>query len=435
MTYIVLLVFLLLLGRLAVAIIRFVLLPRAAKRNYPIALWARLRWRWLARNLGLAYPDAHRRRANPVSYAKPGTSVRTRQSESSPGTATLRYPRARFRPDEFGIIAKVRTVPRVDRVALEKNADHIANAWRCVRVQVSQPKPGRLILRGLRTDPLLVPYPASDMPAEVLAAPRPGDLAELRLYLGRDEWGAHRWAPLPGVTGITVGGLPGFGKTEFIKLLLRQLRRWPVHLVIIDGKGSFDYADVPADVVTGDELPAAAEALEGAHQMMRDRLATAPGNAWHTGPTGAMPIALTIVDECHTFFDLESVKGDREAESLVRSCRHYSGQLVKKGRSVLHLTVFITQKQTGDAIPTPIRDNCRLGVSFAVKTRDAAVAALGEHIRDYPGSCPSGLQDPAYVGVLTASLRTGTDPFVRLRVPELTGHAARQREHERAGVS
>jgi len=95
------------------------------------------------------------------------------------------------------------------------------------------------------------------------------------------------------------------------------------------------------------------------------------------------------------------------------------GQLVRKGRSVLFLTIWITQKQTSDAIPTAIRDNCRLGLSFAVKTKDAAVAALGEGIREYPGYCPTGLLDPAYVGVATASLATAHSPFVRIRVPQL----------------
>jgi S-DNA-T family DNA segregation ATPase FtsK/SpoIIIE len=91
------------------------------------------------------------------------------------------------------------------------------------------------------------------------------------------------------------------------------------------------------------------------------------------------------------------------------------------------VTVLITQKQTSDAIPTAIRDNCRYGLSFAVKTKDAAVASLGEQIRQHDSCCPTTLQDPAYVGVCTASLRTGQDPFVRIRVPEVTEAAATAR--------
>ncbi|MDB4873093.1 MAG: cell division protein FtsK, partial [Gemmatimonadales bacterium] len=142
-------------------------------------------------------------------------------------------------------------------------------------------------------------------------------------------------------------------------------------------------------------------------------------NAWHRGPTPEFPLIVTIWDECHTFFDLDGVKGDKEAERYVRQCRTNAAQLVKKGRSVLFLNVFITQKQTSDAIPTAIRDNCAVGLSFAVKTRDAAIAGLGEGIRDYPSYCPTGLRErPTYIGVCTASL-PGSDPFVRLRVPEV----------------
>src|SRR5262249_23678538 len=156
--------------------------------------------------------------------------------------------------------------------------------------------------------------------------------------------------------------------------------------VFIDGKGGGDYhawAD-RAWIYTGDELPAAAAALEKVHALMRGRLGilevTPPRNRWHTGPTEDWPLIVTVIDECHTFFDLDAVKGDQQADKLVRACRTFSGQLVRKGRAPLFLTIFITQKQTSDAIPTAIRDNCRLGVSFAVKTKDAAVAALGELI-------------------------------------------------------
>jgi S-DNA-T family DNA segregation ATPase FtsK/SpoIIIE len=215
-----------------------------------------------------------------------------------------------------------------------------------------------------------------------------------------------------------------------------------VQFAIVDGKGGGDYAEWEdrAFIFAGDELPAAAAALEDVHSLMRTRLSTAGTrehrNAWHAGPTPEFPLVVTVIDECHTFFDLDAVKGQREAqreaEAQVRACRALTGQLVKKGRSVLMLVVLITQKQTSDAIPTAIRDNCRYGLSFAVKTKDAAVASLGEQIRQHESFCPTTLQDPAYVGVCTASLRTGQDPFVRIRCPEVTEQAAAARAAETA---
>jgi S-DNA-T family DNA segregation ATPase FtsK/SpoIIIE len=398
-------------ARLAFGLVRFARLPRAAKRNYPAALWARFRWRWLARNLNLAFVDKHGRMVKVVKG----------NGDLAP---VVRFPKARFRADEFGIIARVKTIPGVGRVQLEKNAAHIADAWRCVRVQVSQQKPGRVVVRGLRTDPLLVPLSAAAYVSGTHI------VSTQRLHIGRDEWGQDRFLPLRGVTGITVGGLPGYGKTSLVNSWLCQLAGSPaVQFVIIDGKGAAEYDDWRdrSWIYTGDELPAAASALEDVHSLMRSRFSTRSRGAWSVGPTAEFPMVVTVIDEAHSFYDLDAVKGDRQAEAHVRACRALTAQLVKKGRVALMLTIVMTQKQTGDAVPTTIRDNCPLAISFAVRTKEAAVAALGDGIREYPSYCPTGLQDPAYTGVCTASLRTGMSPFVRVRVPEITEQAAAAR--------
>ena len=66
--------------------------------------------------------------------------------------------------------------------------------------------------------------------------------------------------------------------------------------------------------------------------------------------------------------------------------------------------MLLTQRATGDAIPTRIRDNCQVAISFATRTMDGAVAALGEEIRQHPDASPVLLNDPAYVGVAVTSL-------------------------------
>ncbi len=420
-TLVLVLLGLLVLARPIYAVVRFVMLPAAAKRNYPAALWARWRWRWLSRNLGLAYLDTHRKAVKPVPF---GTSVKV--APNTVATGKLRFPRASIRADAFGLVARVKTVPGTGRAEFEKAAPYVADSWRCHRVQISQPKPGRLVVRGLRTDPLTLPFGIGDAPAP--AGPD-------QLYLGRDEWGIDRWAQLPRLGGITVGGLTGYGKTSLMNSWLMHLAGLDcVQLVIIDGKGAADYSDWAhrAWIYTADDLGDAVAALEDVHALMRSRFAAGCRNLWRTGPTKDQPLVVTVVDECHTFLDLDAVKGQQQAEKQVRACRALGGQLVRKGRAALLLSVFLTQKQTGDSIPTAIRDNCGLGLSFAARTKEAAVAALGEQIREYPSYCPTTLQDPAYVGVATASLRTGTDPFVRLRVPYVTESAAMARAAETA---
>ena len=363
-------------------------------RHLPRALWAAVRWHHLARNLGLSAPDRHR-----------------------PGV--VRHPRALVLPHPHGVTARIRTVPGTGRAELEKAAEHIANSWRVSRVAVSQPKPGRLVVRGLRRDPLL----------EVLAADGIPPARRLRdLYLGRDEHGTHRFADLANVPGICVGGMPGAGKSTEITSWITQLAPSPaVQFALADGKnaGEFDDFEDRAYVMAGDDLDEVVDLLERQHTLMTDRLASVRQllgvkNAWHVGPTEAWPLAVTILDECQSYLDLTAVKGDKQLEPKVRRCIFLASSLIRRGRSVMMLTVPATQKPTTDSLPSSIRDNCPISLCFGVKTIDAAAATLGTSIRDYPSYSPVTLADPAYAGCCTVTLKTGQDPFTRLRGPYVT---------------
>ena len=400
----------------------FVRAPAAVKANYPRAVWHRIRWRSLCRNLNLAYQDRHitdlirHRAGSRVGRVMP--TIRRRE-----GRHMIRVPRVRIRADAHGLVARVKTIPGVGRAEFEDSAAHIANAWRCERVAVSQPRPGRLIVRGLRTDPLTVPYVMADAPAGTYDHP---DITHP--YLGLDEWGNHRRLSLPGQTGIVIGGLPGRGKTSLTGSLLCQWAPSPaVQFALADGKGSADHDDwhARAWLHCGDELAAAVELLEDVHAEMRRRLrvvleVTGYRNAWHMGPTADWPMLVTLLDECQQYLDIASYKGDKDAEALARRCVALTAELIRKGRSVLMVTILATQKPTSDSLPTPIRDNAGISLCFGVKTIDAAVAVVGPDIREYGSYSPVGLRDDAYVGVLTSTLPTGADPFTRIRVPKFT---------------
>ena len=84
--------------------------------------------------------------------------------------------------------------------------------------------------------------------------------------------------------------------------------------------------------------------------------------------------------------------------------------MAKEGRSRGFLTVFVTQKQTADAIPTAIRDVCQVGLSFGVRTMDGAVAALGDEIRQYPDVAPTNLIGREWTGVAVMRLPPGRLP-------------------------
>lgn len=404
----------LIVARMAFAVVRFTLAPVAVKRNYPAALWARFRWRWLTRNLGLSYLDQHRKAVKPVPF---GTSVKVPPGQAGP--VRLRFPRARIRPDAFGLVATVRTVPKVSRSDFEDHADHIANAWRCHRVSVSQPRPGRLIIRGMRRDPLLDVFGLERAPA---------GLSVRKLWLGRDEHGNDRFADLANCPGIVVGGMPGAGKSIEITSWLTQLAPSPaVQLALLDGKGAGEFDDFRprAYAMAGDDLDQALEVLEAQHELMTERLASVRSelgakNAWHVGPTVDWPLIVTVIDECQSYLDLTAVKGDKQLEPKVRRAIFLVSSLIRRGRSVMMLTIPATQKPTTDSLPSSIRDNCPISLCFGVKTIDAAAATLGTEIRRYESYSPVTLADPAFAGCCTVTLKTGQDPFTRLRGPYVT---------------
>jgi DNA segregation ATPase FtsK/SpoIIIE, S-DNA-T family len=423
------------LWRPAADIIRFALASPAARRHYPGMIRARHRWHWLCRCTGLGQPEL-------AAMNRPAVESRVLVLvllsltcrilalllgiEPAERVGKIHYPRARrWRLVDYGWECLVTTAPRTGRREVEKQAPHIADYWRSVRVGVTQAAPGRLIVRALRTDPLAESFGPDRCP---LGTYEP-HIPEV-LYVGRDDFGKDRYLPLRGLTGICVSGLPGYGKTSLIASWLCQLTPTPAaQFALLDGKDGGDQEPWHdrAWRHSGDQLPAALDLLEDQHAEMRRRLRSIVSlcgqrNAWNAGgPTEDLPLLVTVIDECQTYLDLAQYKGDRVMEGIARRCIALVGELIRKGRSVLCLTVLATQKTTGDSIPTSLRDNSGLAVSFALKTTESSVAALGDAIREYPGYSPTLLREtPQGIGAAVVTLATGTDPFCRLRVPEIT---------------
>jgi len=436
-----------LLYRPAADLVRFVTASPAARRHYPGMIRARHRWHWLCRCTGLVQPEL-------AAGIRPGAESRALVLillvgmsrllalllgiESAERTARILYPRARqWRLTDYGWQCVVKTAPRTGRKEVEKQAAHIADYWRSVRVGVTQAAPGRLIIRALRDDPLAVPFGPDQCPVGTYEPHQP-----TVLYVGRDDFGNDRYLPLRGLTGICVSGLPGYGKTSLISSWLCQLTTTPAaQFVLLDGKNGGDQEPWRDRAWRhgGDQLTDALGVLEDVHAEMRRRLRNIVSicgqrNAWNAdGPTEDLPLLITVLDECQTYLDLAQHKGDRATENLARRCIALAGELIRKGRSVLCLTILATQKTTGDSIPTSLRDNSGLAVSFALKTTESSVAALGDAIREYPGYSPTLLREtPNGIGTAVATLTTGTDPFTRLRVPEITEQWAAVRAAETA---
>jgi DNA segregation ATPase FtsK/SpoIIIE, S-DNA-T family len=233
------------------------------------------------------------------------------------------------------------------------------------------------------------------------------------------------------VSGIVVAGLAGFGKTMLVAHLLGQLAPSPaVQLVLIDGKGGPDYDRLfpRAWLSAKDDLGQVRDVLRRVHRLMVDRqgaIASVLGvtDAWHVGPSVRWPLVVVMIDEAHTFFhERKGTSPEVKAHNaLVAEVTRLVEEVVCKGRNVAVQVMLLTQRATGDAIPTRIRDNCQVAISFATRTLDGAVAALGEEIRQHPDTSPVLLNDPAYVGVAVTSL-PGRPGFHRVRTPQVDHH-------------
>ncbi|MFJ2649654.1 cell division protein FtsK [Streptomyces sp. NPDC087420] len=397
---------------LLVTVVRYVRADRGTRVSMRQAV--RVRWGWvrLARMAGLTVTDK-----------TPGLLAQITASKDSPAPAPrVLTPRIKVKPDRFGVVVRAKTLPKVGLEEYQKSARFLADAWRCTRVSVLPDGPGRVVIRGVRSDPLTTPttHRPTGLP--------PVDLT--RWELGIDEYAAKVCVSLANVPGVTVAGVPGAGKTSGVnKFVCDFAPSASVQFVTADGKVSRasegDYADLVKRMFAfcGDDLDEANALFKRLVELRKRRSATIRDvlgvkNMWHVGPSPQWPLTVLIIDEAHTYF--REYKGSDPATKRLAALTAENARLVedmvKKGRSVGILVILISQKTTGDAIPTFIRDVCPIGLSFAQKTVEAAVAALGDDIRNWPDASPVTLQDPAYVGVAVMAMQ-GRPGYTRIRTP------------------
>jgi S-DNA-T family DNA segregation ATPase FtsK/SpoIIIE len=338
-------------------------------------------------------------------------------------TRQHRFPTAEFVVDDQGVTANVAAIAGASLTDYEHAARYLADTWGCVTVRAEQQGPGRIRLRGLHRDPLLAPARID------LSGIEPTSLTAW--WLGWAEDSTLVLIRLAEVSGSVVAGLAGFGKTMLVAHLVGQLAPSPaVQFVLIDGKGGPDYDRLfpRAWLAAKDDLDQVRDVLRQVHGLMVDRQASIAQvlgvtDAWHLGPSPSWPLIVVIIDEAHTFFhERKGTSPEVKAHNaLVAELSRLVEELIRKGRNVAIQVMLLTQRATGDAIPTRIRDNCQVAISFATRTVDGAVAALGEEIRQHPDVSPVLLNDPAYVGVAVTSL-PGRPGFHRVRTPQVDHH-------------
>jgi DNA segregation ATPase FtsK/SpoIIIE, S-DNA-T family len=293
--------------RFTVWAVRYLLADRETRRSMRQARVIRWRWRRLARMLGLIVSD-------------PTPSVMTAFSGEGPVAPPRKLvPRIRVRADEYGVVVRVRTLPKVGRDEWVKASGHLANAWGCVRVAVTQDGPGRLTVRAVRRDPLTEPYvlvPTGEAPSELD-----------RWEIGRDEYAQPTMVRLSNVPGISIAGLPATARRASSTAWSQAWRRRrAVQLAVVDGKGGADYEDLTGRFFawSGDDLGAANAIFRLLYELRRQRsecIRSVLGvkNLWHVGPSDRWPLVLLVIDEAHTF--MAEMKGDKDLMALTAENR------------------------------------------------------------------------------------------------------------------
>jgi DNA segregation ATPase FtsK/SpoIIIE, S-DNA-T family len=383
----------------------------------------RLRVRWVRRHPQQAAVREQTRQARRLGAEWPLLAQTLGLGYRDQWTRQHRYPAAEFVADDQGVTATVAAIAGAGLADYQHAASYLADTWGCITVRAEQPAPGLIRLRGLHRDPLLASAWV-DLPGTA-----PASLESWWLGWAEDSQPVH--VRLAEVSGIVVAGLAGFGKTMLVAHLVGQLApSAAVQFVLIDGKGGPDYDRLTARawLHAKDDLEQVRDVLRRVHPLMADRQASiAPvlgvTDAWHLGPSPSWPLVLVVVDEAHTFFhERKGTSPEVKAHNaLVAELSRLVEELIRKGRNVAIQVMLLTQRATGDAIPTRIRDNCQVAISFATRTLDGAVAALGEEIRQHPDASPVLLNDPAYVGVAVTSL-PGRPGFHRVRTPQVDHH-------------
>lgn len=392
-------------------IVRYVQADTTMRASMRQALRVRRSWRRLAPMAGLAVTDR-----------TPATLASLRDTNGQQPRPRILVPSLKVRPDRYGVLVRARCLPKVGLEDYQRAAPYLADAWGCTRISVTQETPGHVLIRGVRTDPLLAPTthtPPGEEPRELV-----------HWEIGVDEYARPVSVNLAEVPGVTIAGLPGFGKTSVINRFICDCAPSPaVQFAVADGKVSSaregDYADLVHRLFAfvGDDLDEANALFKRLAQLRRDRSSCIKyvlgrKDMWHGSPSRSWPWVVLVIDEAHTYFrdHKGSDKESKRLAALAAENARLVEELVKKGRSVGILVILATQKSTGDAIPTFIRDVCPVGMSFAQKTADAAVAALGDDIRQWPDANPTTLQDPAYVGVAVMN-SPGKAGYTRVRTP------------------
>lgn len=255
------------------------------------------------------------------------------------------------------------------------------------------------------------------------------DAEKMSAICATNESGEEISITLKGTSGMLVAGMPGSGKTAGVTSFAQAYASsLDVEMTIIDCKGGDDwtaYAPIAdyfaAGADTIEELEKIDTIIGDAVEDMNNRVKTnksilGESNFWnanvHKRRNAERPFKLMIIDECQDIFR-SPARGNKEEAVLLERILSNCTRLIKKGRSAGVCVIFITQKPTADSIPTGIRDNCGMRMSFRLVSASSVGIVFGGDIMSDP-TFPSPLSIPkSRLGGAVIALENSTYEEVR----------------------
>lgn len=315
-------------------------------------------------------------------------------------------PVRRYRRTAYGFDLHLKLPTGAKPADIEDRADQIAWGLNALRIKPEVIRPGRMLVRCYRRDPLI------DL--------RQSDIAADRKVAGRvdiavTESGTPLTLDLDRTPHLLIGGTTGAGKSNAINILIDRLRSSGADVVAID-LGEVDmacWAEVGMRVET--EFEPSVGLLEELVAEMRERVQKVRLHRKTQMADLATPVRsprkVVVVDEAQM---LLHPGRDKDSRDLAARAELALFQLLSKSRKAGMSIILSTQRPGTDVIPSRLRDLCSVRIALRTETRDATDIILGS------GSASLGAESHRIPANLpgVAIVRVDGSEFTRARFPQ-----------------
>ncbi|OIQ88392.1 DNA translocase FtsK [mine drainage metagenome] len=278
------------------------------------------------------------------------------------------------RPSPLGVTLEVEMLPGQGLSTYEKGAELIAHQWDVDQVRVVLARPGVVEITPVTESPLaeVMEITPSTMPVmESLKA----------VQVGIQEDGRPWMFPLLEMHAV-VGGVPGSGKSVFGNVLLAGIAsREDIQILGIDCAGGVEFEDwrprMFGCATNQEEAIEHLEALWNEYKRREEWLKSVGfRSVKNAGLSAEVPLIVCLIDEAAFLFRLDAA--NKQEKERGQHLVDLVTRLVTLARRAGIVVVLMTQKPTTNTLPSIIRDNAQVKVSFRVTTPEAATAVLGD---------------------------------------------------------